>query len=231
LAKEIHAHKFVAGNGHVSSRVVAKWERSRIFLGLLRLVASLPLVLVFNVCLPKRGLADPEMTAWDRLLNRLERTMLELDNRELGTRHELVGAAAAAGMSAQHLDSLRDRLLLYQSRAFIVADEGKAHQITRALRRKHHHNPIPSSRGGWPGGQPTRNITIERIIEDPVFKPSDRSYFIQLADCISFALLKRETSPTPRVLKYGLNAMFEDALRGVCYRPACRNDPLGIVRN
>jgi hypothetical protein len=119
---------------------------------------------------------------------------------------------------------------LYKSRAFIIADEGKEDQITRALRRMHVHNPIPSSKGGWSDGRITKNITVERIIEDPVFKNSERSYFIQLADCIAFALLKRETAPTPKVKKYGIDKMFDEALACRCYKAASPKDRLGIVR-
>lgn len=45
----------------------------------------------------------------------------------------------------------------------------------------------------------TKNIPLERIIEDPVFKQSHQSYMIQLADCVAFSLLKREVPPTPLV--------------------------------
>ena len=75
-----------------------------------------------------------------------------------------------------------------------------------------------------------QNITTERIIEDPVFKPSDRSYLIQMADCVAFALLKSEVPPTPNVARYGIHEMFDKTLRGICFKPASPRDPLGIVR-
>src|SRR5678816_4624915 len=77
LRKEIHAQEFVSGRGHISTAMVTKHERSRIFEGLLALVASLPNVLVINICLEMPGRADPQLDAWDRLLNRIERTLLE----------------------------------------------------------------------------------------------------------------------------------------------------------
>src|SRR6476659_8630461 len=52
MSYEIHAHEFVAGRGRPSkTRIITKWERSRIFQNTLRLVASLPRVLLFNVCI------------------------------------------------------------------------------------------------------------------------------------------------------------------------------------
>ena len=237
LRTEIHARKLVAGRGHLGKQVVAKWTRSRIFLGLLQLVARLPDVQVFNVCIPNRGIADAQMTAWDRLINRIERTMRRMEEQEHPLRDNLAAAVsgiaqtdATVGLSQEMADKIAKRLEIYRARAFIIADEGREREITTAIRRMHVFNPIPSRYGEWESGDRTRNITADRIIEDPVFKPSHRSYFLQLADCVAFALLKREVSPTPRVQKYGIHQMFEDALRGVCFLPASPRDPLGIVR-
>jgi hypothetical protein len=63
-----------------------------------------------------------------------------------------------------------------------------------------------------------------------VFKRSDRSYFLQLADFVAFALLKREVAPTPLVEKYKIHQMFDEVLAGKCFRAASPRDPLGIVR-
>jgi hypothetical protein len=94
----------------------------------------------------------------------------------------------------------------------------------------HVYNHIPSRFGVWQSGKPTMNITTDRVIEDPIFKRSDRSYMVQLADCVAFSLLKREVPPTPNILKYGIHEMFDKALASVCFRPASPKDPLGIVR-
>src|SRR4051794_21287908 len=53
VSKEIHARDLVAGRGRLcpDGMILTKWERSRIFYGMLRLVAQLPRVKVFNVCL------------------------------------------------------------------------------------------------------------------------------------------------------------------------------------
>ncbi len=118
---------------------------------------------------------------------------------------------------------------VYRARAFLIADQGREVEITKAFRRMHVHNPIPSMFGTWRGAR-TKNITTERIIEDPVFKESHRSYFLQLADCVAFALLKRESPPSDFVLRYGLEKMFEANLSHVCFKAAGRGDPLGIVR-
>jgi len=229
LRKEIHARDLISGRGRISPNTITKWERSRIFHGLLNLIASLPQAMVFNICLSSADHLDPQMTAWDRLVNRVERTMLELERIELPLRRGLSDRATTQ-MSSRDSDEIDRRLNIYRSRAVILADEGREIEITRALRKMHVFNPIPSRLGEWESGQYTKNITTDRIIEDPVFKNSARSYLTQLADCAAFALLKREVPPTPLIRKYGIDNMFDNTLRGVCYKKAAINEPLGIVR-
>jgi len=185
--------------------------------------------MLFNVCLNSADHTDPQMIAWDRLVNRAERTMLEFERIELPLRRGLADRATTQ-MGAQDGAEIDRRLSIYRSRAVIIADEGRETEITRALRKMHVFNPIPSRLGGWETGNYTKNITTDRIIEDPFFKNSERSYLTQMADCVAYALLKSEVSPTPLIRKYKIDEMFGDALAGVCYKKAALNDPLGIVR-
>jgi len=229
LRKEIHAHKFLAGRGRISDRVVTKWERARIFNGLLKLIASLPEIMLFNVCLNKSEHTDPHMIAWDRLTNRIERTMLEMERVEIPKRRELMGCIGPATADAVRCD-IEARLLKYKSRAVLISDEGREYEIERAVRKMRAFNPIPSRYGSWPGGRKTKSITADRIIEDPVFRKSHRSYLVQLADCVAYALLKREVQPTSRIRRYGIHQMFDAHLTGICFKQAARDDPQGIVR-
>jgi hypothetical protein len=90
-------------------------------------------------------------------------------------------------------------------------------------------NPIVSKFRYWPEtGTKTKNVPINRIIEDPIFKRSEQSYFIQLSDFCAFALLRRE-NPIPSKNKYGLNKAF-DVLKPIIVKEATRRDPEGIIR-
>lgn len=229
LSKEIHARDLVSGRGRLGPQIVTKYQRSRILLDILRLAGSMPKAFLLNVCLDVRGLPDPQLTAWDRLLNRIERTMVEFETREHLTRNRL-SQVVQAMLPISEADEIARRLQAYSPRAIIISDEGRELEITRALRKMHVFNPIPSQFGIWRDGRRTANITIEHVIEDPVFKESHRSYFLQLVDCIAFALLKREVPPTPNVQRYGIHRMFDHAVSGICYRQASKKDPLGIVR-
>lgn len=89
IRKEIHAHEFVSGRGEIAPQIIPKHTRSRIFFGLLNLLAKLP-VRLFNICLDIKGRRDPQLDAWDRLLNRIERCMLEFDRTESVVRRRLI---------------------------------------------------------------------------------------------------------------------------------------------
>ncbi len=114
------------------------------------------------------------------------------------------------------------------SRALIVSDRGKEAAYTRLARKMHVYNPIPSKQGSsWAGtDSQTRNIPIDRVIEDPFFKDSDRSYFIQLADFCAYALLRKER-PTQYAQRYGLHKAF-DLLDAVLVKKAFARDPWGM---
>jgi hypothetical protein len=185
---EFHATTFVSGRGRISSRILGKYQRSQIFRETLRQITQLPGVHLFNAVASKTH----EAMLYERMLNRINRTLLAWDSKGL-----------------------------------LISDEGK--DYTSLVRRMGSHNPIPSMYGGWPEGA-TRNIVLAQIYEDPVFRKSHRSYFIQLADFRAYALLRSERQIAARN-KYGLNKAF-DLLTPICTPQCFRNDPrrLGIIR-
>jgi hypothetical protein len=115
--------------------------------------------------------------------------------------------------------------------AILICDEGQEVQFTRRLRRMRVHNPIPSNRGLWQDmGTATKNITVSRILEDPFFKDSRASYFVQLVDFCAYSLLRMER-PIPSRTQLGYDRMYE-ILRPVVVQECNHNDPrkLGIIR-
>ena len=154
IHKELHAWKLVSGRGCIADRTVPKARRCEIFKDALSLASALPGAKLFNAVFPK----GREKTAFEWLLNRVNRTMQAWD-----------------------------------SRTILICDDGSEHEYTRLARRMHVYNPIPSLLGGWTDTKTaSKNIPIDRILEDPFFKRSDQSYFIQLADLCAYALLRRE---------------------------------------
>lgn len=109
----------------------------------------------------------------------------------------------------------------WDSHALIICDEGKESEYTRLSRKLSTYNPISV-------GPYTNNVATKRIIEDPFFRKSDKSYFIQLADFCAYALLRREKR-LPSKDKYGIHTAF-DRLKNVVVREVAPRDPMGIIR-
>lgn len=89
------------------------------------------------------------------------------------------------------LGGINRTLQTWDSHAILICDEGKDAIYTKIVRRM----------------QTLKNSTIDRILEDPFFKQSDQSYFIQLSDFCAYALLRRER-PIESKTRYGLNQAF-----------------------
>lgn len=188
--EELHAWKFVSGRGRIADKTVAKGRRCEIFKEALTLLASIDGVRLFNAVFPKSA----DERGFERLLNRINRTMQAWD-----------------------------------SRAILISDEGKETAYTRLARKMQVYNPIPSQFGTWiDTGVACKNIPIERIIEDPFFKDSQKSYLIQLADFCAYSLLRRE-KPIASKTKYGLDKAF-NLLKPILVTEASTKDPEGIIR-
>lgn len=115
------------------------------------------------------------------------------------------------------------------SYAILFCDEGNNIEYTRLRRRMGVYNPIQSQYGVWKEtGSASRNIPVNRILEDPVFKDSKQSYFIQLADFASFALLRQENQIASRN-KYDIHTAF-DLLEPILVTKAYSKDKRGIIR-
>jgi hypothetical protein len=188
INKELHAWKFVSGRGRPSPQFLSKEIRARIFRYVLKTLASIgpEKLILFNVANTRQDYA------YERLMNRINRTMRAKDNF-----------------------------------AMIISDEGKEAEYTKLIRKMGVYNPIPSRFGVWDGGKDhAKNIPIDRIIEDPVFRQSDASFFIQAVDFCAYALLRHER---PLESKAELNNAF-GFLEPICAKQANRNDPLGIIR-
>jgi hypothetical protein len=117
----------------------------------------------------------------------------------------------------------------WNSHALLICDQGNETEFTQMVRRMGVFNPIPSRYGVWlDTGNMSRNIPISRILEDPIFKVSAKSYLVQMADFCAYALLQKER-PLPSKKKYGLHKAFL-RLQPICVLAANPRDPMGIIR-
>ena len=109
-------------------------------------------------------------------------------------------------------------------RGMIFADHTDDKKLTQLLRQMRRYNPVPN--------QPTfglgyRNLILATIIEDPVFRDSDHSYFVQAADLAAFLLYQR-LAPSIYVRRKGGRTYF-NRLDPVLCKEASSTDPEGIV--
>lgn len=105
----------------------------------------------------------------------------------------------------------------------IIADNTDVDAIRKIYRKMHVINYVPSK---FSGSRP-RNIPIQFVIEDPVFRDSKQSYFIQLADITAYFSMQY-LSPNKFVKRQGAKKYFE-RLEPVMIKQASPADQFGRV--
>lgn len=127
------------------------------------------------------------------------------------------------------LNRINRTLQAWGSYGILICDAGHDIEYTRLFRKMTVFNPIPSRLGVWQEtGNTWRNIPLDRFVEDPFFKQSDQSYFIQATDFAAYSLLRRE-APLASKTRYGLDQSFA-RLSEILVREARPRDPEGIIR-
>lgn len=124
------------------------------------------------------------------------------------------------------LNRIQSNMRTAGSETIIFCDQGKSYDAMR--RRLGIYNYIPSRQGVWSDGALARNIPIDRIIEDLVYRDSKSSIFIQAADACAYALLRRER-PVASKSRLGLDRSFY-ILERIMVKRAFGADPYGIIR-
>ena len=164
-------------------------------------MATMPDLNVINVLVDKSGKAPPYdvfAMAWKALLPRFENTML---NRNFP--------------SPVNPDE----------RGMIFPDNTDNPKVTQLLRQLRRYNPVPNQPRF---GIRYRNLLVRHLIEDPNFRDSRHSYFIQAADLAAF-LLYQFTSPSGYMRAKGGRGYFL-RLRPILCKVASTSDPHGVVR-
>ena len=128
------------------------------------------------------------------------------------------------------LNRINRTMQAWQSKAIIFCDEGREKDFTKISRRLSIFNPIPSRFGrAWlNSGNMSKNIPTDRILEDPIFKKSHRSYFIQFADFCAYSFFQDQYL-TEKHKKYFIHTSFS-LLKDILVREASMSDNRGIIR-
>lgn len=111
-----------------------------------------------------------------------------------------------------------------QERGMLLPDHTDDKKLTQLVRRMRYWNPVPN-RPGF--NAPYRNLTIDRIIEDPNFRESAHSYFIQAADLAAY-LVYQSIAPNAYIRRKGAQGYYR-RLQPIFCTAASRAHPMGFV--
>lgn len=110
-------------------------------------------------------------------------------------------------------------------RGMVLADYTDTVKLTRLMRQMRRYNPVPNQSGHGLG---YRNMQLGNIAEDPSFRNSQDSYFIQAADVLAFLLYQHIAPSAYMRKKSGHNYFLR--LDPILCKVAATHDPYGIVR-
>jgi len=109
-------------------------------------------------------------------------------------------------------------------RGMIFPDNTNNKKLKQLLRQMRRYNPVPKQQRFGIG---YRNLMIRHLIEDPNFRDSKHSYFVQAADLIAF-LLYQSIAPCQYMRKKSGHNYF-NRLDPILCKFASQSDPQGIV--
>lgn len=199
LREELHAAALLTRPGELVR--IQKNDRLTIIRAYANELATMTDANLINVVVDKqrKPLDYPVFeTAWTALLQRFENTL---------SRRNFAGPANA------------------DERGIVLPDHTDDKKLSDLLRKMRRYNPIPNQAAYGPG---YRNLRMASIIEDPMFRDSAHSYFIQTADLAAF-LLYQHLDPNTYMRKKGARNYFH-RLDPILCRVASPRDPHGIVR-
>lgn len=199
MRDEIHSSEMIRGPGRLA--YIKRHDRLAIIRAFAKELSLMSDINIINIVVDKdQKSADyPVFTkAWTTLLQRFENTL---------SKRNLRGPA-----------NPDEKGIIFPDRT----DDKKLTQLLRKLRR---FNPIPNQLA-YGGGY--RNLRINMIIEDPNFRDSTHSFYIQAVDLAAF-LLSQKLAPNSYMRKKSGQNYFE-LLDSVLCKVASSKDQQGIVR-
>jgi hypothetical protein len=110
-------------------------------------------------------------------------------------------------------------------RGILYADDTNGGKLTALVRRMRRHNPIPSQPQFGSG---FRNLPLAHIVENPTFRRSHDSFFLQAVDVTSY-LLFQSLNPNA-CMKAKAGHKYFSRLAPIVCRAASPGDPEGVAR-
>ncbi len=198
LRDEFHAAAFIT---HPRELVrIKRNDRLTMIRAFTDLLATMTDCNLINVLVDKQGKPgdyDVFGIAWKAILQRFENTI---------SKHNFPGPANP------------------DERGMIICDHTDDKKLMNLLRQLRRYNPIPNQTQFGIG---YRNLPLQYLIEDPSFRDSAHSYFIQAVDLAAFLLYQRQAPSAYMRKKSGQN--YFGRLKPILCPYASSKDPDGIV--
>ncbi|MCH8967746.1 MAG: DUF3800 domain-containing protein [Planctomycetes bacterium] len=199
LREELHSSQLITRPGALTR--IKRHDRLTIIRFFANELASMGDLNLINIVIDKQGKTtdcDVFEIAWRALIQRFENTL---------SHRNFSGPANP------------------DDRGVLLPDHTDDKRLVQLLRRMRHFNPVPNQPQH---GMGYRNLTLTKIIEDPNFRDSRHSYFIQAADLAAY-LLYQFVAPNAYIRKRGAKN-YLTRLEPILCKVASTNDPYGIVR-
>ncbi len=199
LREEFHAAGFITRPGELVR--IKRHDRLAMIRHFADFLAGLSDISLINVVVDKQGKPegfDVFESAWRSLIQRFENTI---------SKRNFPGPASS------------------DERGMIFCDHTDDKKLMLLLRQMRRYNPVPN----MPlFGSGYRNLPLNYIIEDPSFRDSGHSYFVQAVDLAAF-LLYQHIAPNAYFRRHAGQHYFERLAPILCLK-ASSTDPNGIVR-
>ncbi len=199
LREEFHASKFITRPRDLVR--IRRHDRLAMIRSFAGTVAGIRDINIINIVVDKQGKAadyDVIEMAWTALIQRFENT-IRFRNFP----------------GPQNADE----------RGMLFCDHTTDKKIEKLIRRMRQYNPIPNQAQFASG---YRNIPLSYIIEDPNFRDSAHSYFVQAVDLVSF-LMYQQIAPNSYMKKNSGQNYFQ-RLKPIFCTHASSTNREGIVR-
>lgn len=197
LREEIHAVDFINKPGKLIR--IKRNDRLDILKKCLDWIDSQQYINVFSIVVDKNGRTDDIFElAWNTLAMRFENTIA--NNNFRGPRNP-------------------------DEKGIILSDNTEGQKLRRLIRKMRHFNIIPNNRQFFANGG--RNIRIEGIIEDPVFRDSKFSFLHQMVDVVAY-FVRQKYQPNSYIKKKGGHNYY-NRLSNVAVTHVSRRNNFGIV--
>lgn len=198
LREEIHCTEFINKPGALIR--IKRNDRLDILKKCLDWLNNQKPVSVFSVAIDKQGRTDDIFeTAWSTLIMRFENTIKNNNFKR--------------SKSSGNVD-----------KGVIVSDHTDGKKLRGIIRKMRHFNYVPSQQTYGSGA---RNIKLEYIIEDPVFRHSKDSLLHQICDVVAY-FVRQKVEPNSYVKKKGGHNYY-GRLTNVILKPASSKNNEGIV--